>query len=76
LFLFLECVHLLLAHNATVRVKNGLGWNPISEAVSYGDRQTSKFAEYSVLKNGYFFLYNHYSLMCIMYACFFMVFLV
>ncbi|ETN72266.1 hypothetical protein NECAME_18929, partial [Necator americanus] len=30
---------LLLAHNAPVKVKNCDGWNPLMEAVSYGDRQ-------------------------------------
>jgi len=38
---FAECIHLLLAHNAQVKIKNGLGWNPLAEAISYGDRQTS-----------------------------------
>lgn len=42
-FYFTECVHLLLAHNAQVKVKNSLGWNPLAEAISYGDRQTSLF---------------------------------
>ncbi|CAL1269088.1 unnamed protein product [Larinioides sclopetarius] len=35
-----ECVQLLLAHNAPVKVKNKLGWSPLAEAISYGDRQT------------------------------------
>uniref|UniRef100_X1YYW8 Ankyrin repeat domain-containing protein n=1 Tax=Capitella teleta TaxID=283909 RepID=X1YYW8_CAPTE len=35
-----ECVHLLLAHGAPVKVKNGQGWSPLAEAISYGDRQT------------------------------------
>ncbi|XP_034738416.1 ankyrin repeat domain-containing protein 13C-like isoform X2 [Etheostoma cragini] len=34
-----ECAHLLLAHNAPVKVKNGQGWSPLAEAISYGDRQ-------------------------------------
>ena len=38
-----ECVHLLLAHNAPVKVKNSLGWSPLAEAISYGDRQTSMY---------------------------------
>ena len=38
----LECIHLLLAHGAPVRVKNIQGWTPLAEAISYGDRQTSK----------------------------------
>lgn len=40
-FFFSECLHLLLAHNALVKIKNNLGWNPLAEAISYGDRQTS-----------------------------------
>ncbi|XP_044726641.1 ankyrin repeat domain-containing protein 13C [Chrysoperla carnea] len=35
-----ECVQLLLAHGAPVKVKNSLGWSPLAEAISYGDRQT------------------------------------
>lgn len=35
-----ECVQLLLAHNAPVRIKNVAGWSPLAEAISYGDRQT------------------------------------
>lgn len=38
----LECTHLLLAHGAPVKVKNLDGWSPLAEAISYGDRQTSK----------------------------------
>lgn len=38
-----ECVHLLLAHNAPVKVKNLAGWSPLNEAISYGDRQTSNY---------------------------------
>lgn len=40
---FVECVYLLLAHDAPVKVKNNLGWSPLAEAISYGDRQISKF---------------------------------
>ena len=40
--LLLECAHLLLAHNAPVKVKNAQGWSPLAEAISYGDRQMSK----------------------------------
>ncbi|TGZ49021.1 Ankyrin repeat domain-containing protein 13C [Temnothorax longispinosus] len=36
-----ECVQLLLAHGASVKVKNLAGWSPLAEAISYGDRQTS-----------------------------------
>ncbi|KAL1117310.1 hypothetical protein AAG570_004636 [Ranatra chinensis] len=35
-----DCVQLLLAHNAPVRIKNLAGWTPLAEAISYGDRQT------------------------------------
>lgn len=43
-FFFLpECAHLLLAHNAPVKVKNAQGWSPLAEAISYGDRQMSMF---------------------------------
>ena len=38
----IECIHLLLAHDAPVRLKNLQGWTPLAEAVSRGDRQTSK----------------------------------
>ncbi|XP_076829117.1 ankyrin repeat domain-containing protein 13C-like [Brachyhypopomus gauderio] len=34
-----ECAHLLLDHSVPVRVRNVLGWSPLSEAISYGDRQ-------------------------------------
>ncbi|XP_068728183.1 ankyrin repeat domain-containing protein 13C-B-like [Montipora capricornis] len=34
-----ECVYLLLAHGAQVKVKNNFGWSPLAEAISYGDRQ-------------------------------------
>lgn len=40
--LILEFTHLLLAHGAPVKVKNLLGWSPLAEAISFGDRQTSK----------------------------------
>jgi len=35
-----ECVQLLLAHAAPVKLKNSEGWSPLAEAISYGDRQT------------------------------------
>ena len=41
-FYVAECAHLLLAHNAPVKVKNAQGWSPLAEAISYGDRQMSK----------------------------------
>ncbi|CAD6190260.1 unnamed protein product [Caenorhabditis auriculariae] len=34
-----EATALLLANNAPVRTKNVDGWNPLMEAISYGDRQ-------------------------------------
>uniref|UniRef100_A0A8C4Q9V4 Ankyrin repeat domain 13C n=1 Tax=Eptatretus burgeri TaxID=7764 RepID=A0A8C4Q9V4_EPTBU len=37
-----ECAHLLLAHNAPVKMKNAQGWSPLAEAISYGDRQMVK----------------------------------
>lgn len=44
-----ECAHLLLAHNAPVKVKNAQGWSPLAEAISYGDRQMSKQYKLSLL---------------------------
>lgn len=41
----LECVYLLLAHGAPVKLKNNFGWSPLAEAISYGDRQISKFLQ-------------------------------
>ncbi|KAG8035497.1 hypothetical protein G9C98_006943 [Cotesia typhae] len=35
-----ECIQLLLAHGAPLKVKNLAGWSPLAEAISYGDRQT------------------------------------
>lgn len=35
-----ECVQLLLKYDAPVKVKNGLGWTVLAEAVSYGNRPT------------------------------------
>lgn len=43
---FLECSHLLLNHGAQVKVKNVQGWSPLAEAISYGDRPTSKLFVY------------------------------
>lgn len=47
-----ECALLLLAHNAPVKIKNSQGWSPLAEAISYGDRQMSKWANgcFHVLK--------------------------
>ena len=41
----LECVYLLLAHGAPVKLKNNFGWSPLAEAISYGDRQISKLLQ-------------------------------
>ena len=35
-----EAVQLLLHHGAPVKLKNGQGWSPLAEAISYGERQT------------------------------------
>jgi len=35
-----EAVQLLLFHGAPVKLKNGQGWSPLAEAISYGERQT------------------------------------
>ncbi|TMW52930.1 hypothetical protein DOY81_001963 [Sarcophaga bullata] len=35
-----KCIELLLAHNATVKIKNNDGWTVLAEAISYGDRDT------------------------------------
>lgn len=43
-----DCIQLLLAHGAPVRVKNLQGWTPLAEAISFGSRQTSK--SYSALR--------------------------
>lgn len=42
LLLYPVCTHLLLSHGAPVKVKNLNGWSPLAEAISYGDRPTSK----------------------------------
>ena len=34
---------LLLERGAPLKVKNALGWNPMSEAISYGDRHISMY---------------------------------
>jgi len=35
-----EAVQLLLFHGAPVKLKNGEGWSPLAEAISFGERQT------------------------------------
>lgn len=37
-----ESITLLVSRNAPVKIKNAQGWSVLMEAVSYGDRQTSK----------------------------------
>ncbi|GAB1599421.1 ankyrin repeat domain-containing protein 13C-B-like isoform X2 [Argonauta hians] len=37
-----ECIKLLLDHGSPIRIKNSLGWTPLAEAVSYGNRKTIK----------------------------------
>lgn len=37
-----ECIKLLLDNGALVRIKNCLGWTPLAEAISYGNRNTIK----------------------------------
>lgn len=32
-----------MTHGVPVKVKNLAGWSPLAEAISYGDRQTSKY---------------------------------
>ena len=45
---FKECVNLLIAHGAPIKVKNFDGWSPLAEAISYGDRQTSNLISISI----------------------------
>lgn len=42
-YFFSETTALLLLYNSPVKVKNSEGWNCLQEAISYGDRQISKF---------------------------------
>ncbi|KAJ1523441.1 hypothetical protein ONE63_001299 [Megalurothrips usitatus] len=35
-----ELVHLLLSHGSSPTIRNSSGWSPLSEAISYGERQT------------------------------------
>jgi len=37
-----ECIKVLLDHGASVNTKSKLGWQPIHEARSYGDREMIK----------------------------------
>lgn len=57
LLCFPECAHLLLAHNAPVKVKNAQGWSPLAEAISYGDRQMSMLPSEPYIRA--LFLDNH-----------------
>nr|XP_039259237.1 ankyrin repeat domain-containing protein 13C-like [Styela clava] len=47
-----ECTHLLLKHNHPIAVKNTLGWTPLQEAISYGDRQILTSLYKSLRKQG------------------------
>jgi len=47
-----EIVALLLDRGAPIKVKNALGWSPMSEAISYGDRQISMFSSLPTYKRG------------------------
>ncbi|KAI8896777.1 hypothetical protein BC833DRAFT_80544 [Globomyces pollinis-pini] len=38
----LNCVQILLKHNATTLNTNSAGWSPFHESISYGDRQIMK----------------------------------
>ena len=53
----LECVYLLLAHGAPVKLKNNFGWSPLAEAISYGDRQISKLLQL-IIRFNFITLYN------------------
>lgn len=39
---FVEILQLLLERKASARSKNSLGWTPLNEAVSYGNRTMSE----------------------------------
>ena len=43
--LLTDIVHELLRYGAVVKEKNSLGWTPLDESISYGDRSTSKWRE-------------------------------
>lgn len=61
-----ECAHLLLAHNAPVKVKNAQGWSPLAEAISYGDRQMSKsIAEEFSVSHSVMYTHTHVSFTCV-----------
>ena len=55
---FSECIHLLLAHGAPVKVKNSGGWSPLAEAISFGDRQTSMVSSYSLIYIDFLWLFQ------------------
>ena len=52
---YAEIVTELISHGATVKEKNLLGWTPLDEAISYGDRNMSesvwKWCTSHLLKN-------------------------
>ena len=41
-FLNIDIIHELLRYGAVVKEKNSLGWTPLDESISYGDRSISK----------------------------------
>lgn len=38
----LDCLKVLLSHDAMITVKNCQGWTPLAEAVSFGNREMSE----------------------------------
>ena len=42
LFFFLEIIEYLLEHKSTVKERNVLGWTPLNEAISRGNREISE----------------------------------
>ena len=38
-----EVAEELLKHGSEVKGKNNLGWTPVDEAISYGDKHTSEY---------------------------------
>ena len=41
-FFFLEIIEYLLEHKSTVKERNLLGWTPLNEAISRGNREISE----------------------------------
>ena len=42
LYDLIDVIAILLSKGARVKEKNSLGWTPLDEALSYGNRETSK----------------------------------